>query len=109
MDLGKFIGINSYKILIAANLIAMLSLPIQIVNLVLLGKLSFPFITLPVEIPWFIIIFGGLSVGVFILWIVGVIMVKRNVAKHQNQISNENNPQMVEILERLKRIEGKLK
>jgi hypothetical protein len=108
MDLSKFLGDNSYRILISANLIAMLSMPIQIVNLILLGKLSFPFVSLPVNIPWYVVIFGGLSFGIFSLWCIGFIMEKKSVAKHQNRISNQNNPQIMEILERISRIEERL-
>jgi uncharacterized membrane protein (DUF106 family) len=108
MDLSKFLGSNSYRVLIAATMISIVNLPIQMVQLVLLGKLSFPTVGI-FNFPWWAIVFGGISLGVFCLWLAGFVMEYFKVPQHQNRISNKNNPEISEILERLKRIEGKLK
>ena len=107
MDISKLIGDNSYRILIAATLFSIINLPIQFVQLILLGKLNFPSSVL-FQLPWYMIVFGGVTLGVFCLWVAGVIMEYFDVPKHQNTISNKNNVQMTEILERLERIEKRL-
>jgi uncharacterized membrane protein (DUF106 family) len=107
MDISKFLGDNSYRILIAATLFSIINLPIQFVQLILLGKLTFPTNAI-FQLPWWAIMFGGVSIGVFCLWVAGYIMEYFKIPEHQNTISNKNNVQMTEILKRLKDIERKL-
>ena len=107
MDLSKLIGDNSYRILIAATLFSIINLPIQFVQLILLGKLNFPTVGL-FQLPWYVIMVGGVATGVFCLWVAGFVMEYFDVPRHQNTISNKNNVQMCEILERLERIEQRL-
>lgn len=108
MDISKLIGDNSYRILIAATLFSIINLPIQFVQLILLGKLNFPSVGL-FQLPWWVIVFGGVALGVFCLWVAGFVMEYFEVPKHQNTISNKNNVQMTEILQRLETIESLLK
>jgi uncharacterized membrane protein (DUF106 family) len=107
MDLSKFLGVSSYRILIAATMFSIVNLPIQMVQLVLLGKLSFPTVGL-FNFPWWMIMGGGIATGVFCLWVSGYVMEYFKVPQHQNRISNKNNPEISEILERLERIEQRL-
>ena len=107
LNLSKFLGDNSYRLFIASGMFGLLNLPIQAVQLFLLGKLTFP-TTGIFQFPWYITIGGGIILGIFCLWVAGYILEYFDVPKHQNTIGNKNNLQIVEVLERLKRIEEKL-
>jgi hypothetical protein len=107
LNISKFLGDNSYRILIASGLFGIFNLPIQAVQLFLLGKLNFPTITI-FQLPWYITIGCGIGLGLFCLWLAGYVMEYFDVPKHQNAISNKNNLEISEILERLERIERKL-
>jgi len=108
MDISKFLGVSSYRILIAATIFSIANLPIQVAQLFLLGKINYPTIGI-FQVPWYIATGGVISGGIFCLWATGYVMEYFRVPQHQNQISNRNNPEISEILERLRRIEGKLK
>jgi len=108
MDISKFLGDNTYRIVIASALISIINIPIQVTQLILLGKLTFPFISLPIGVPWYVYIFGGIVVGTVVLWIIGYYWEKYDGAKNQNRIANKNNLEISEILERLERIEKRL-
>lgn len=105
MNISKFLGDNSYRLFVAVAFVGIINTPITIVNLFLLGKLTFPEISLPIQIPWVMVIGGGLFAGVLSLWILGYLLEYFGVPKAQNSIGNKNNLQMVEVLARLERIE----
>jgi uncharacterized membrane protein (DUF106 family) len=107
MNLSKFLGDNSYRILIAAALFSITNLPIQFVQLILLGKLNFPSVEF-FQLPWYVIMVGGVALGVLCLWVAGYIMEYFKVPEHQNTISNKNNVQMTEILKKLNEIQKRL-
>jgi hypothetical protein len=94
MNISKFLGDNSYRILIASALFGILNIPIQAVQLFLLGKLNFPTVIF-FQLPWYVTIGGGVSLGVLCLWSAGFVMEYFKVPEHQNTISNKNNVQMI--------------
>jgi uncharacterized membrane protein (DUF106 family) len=107
LDISKVLGVSSYRVLIAATLFSIANLPIQVAQLFLLGKINYPTIGI-FQVPWYIAIGGVISGGIFCLWAAGYVMEYFKVPQHQNTISNKNNVQMTEILERLERIEKRL-
>jgi TRAP-type C4-dicarboxylate transport system permease small subunit len=108
LNLPDKVGRAFYYILIAAAAIGILNLPIQVVQLVMLGKLTFPTVSLPFAIPWYVLIIGVIGIMVLFMLAFGFLWAKLKVADHMNNVSNENNPQMRDIIERLERIESQV-
>ena len=90
----------------ALAMVGILNFPIQVLQLFMLGKLSFPD-SIP-TFPWYVLLFGGTLIILVVMFIAGYIWAKLGIAKAQSQVANENNPQILDIIERLERIESKL-
>ena len=105
----NLLGRGLFYLAVAAGVVGMINLPIQITQLVLLTSLKFPNLHLPVEVPWYVTIAGCILVMLFAMLVAGIIIARLKILEHQNQVANENNPQIVDIINRLVRIEEKLK
>jgi hypothetical protein len=105
LNLPDKVGRAFYYILIAAAAIGIVNLPIQVLQLVMLGKLTFPNISLPFVIPWYALIIGVVGIIILFMLAFGFFWARLGLAKAQNNVSNENNLQMCDIIERLERIE----
>lgn len=107
MTVAHFIAKNIWYIQIAVGAIYVLNLPIQILQLIMLGRLTFPSM-LPITIPWYVFVFGGLSLMLGCLLVVGMILNRLDYVKVQTELFNQNNPLFHDVIQRLDRIEGKL-
>lgn len=104
----EIIGRSLYYIFGAFSIIGILNFPIQVLQLILLGRLNFPDLHLPFEVPlWLILVISFILLLLGMLG-AGILWARLGIAKVQNQVMNENNPQMLEVLQRLERIENKL-
>lgn len=103
--IANLVGRGLYYIVVAVAVVGVINLPIQITQLVLLTSLKFPEIHLPIQIPWYVTIIGCVVSMLFALLLLGILFARLKIIEHQNTVANENNLQVIEILERLDRIE----
>ena len=106
MNLPHFFAKNMWYIMLAATAISVVNLPIQIMQLAMLTKLTFPQI-LPIQMPWWVFFGGGLCLMLILLAFVGYILVRINYVKIQSDLSTQHNPQIVEILEYIRELKNR--
>lgn len=108
MKLSEIAGRSLYYIFGALSIIGIVNIFIQVVQLVLLGRLNFPDFAIPFNLPLWAILVIGFVIMVLCLLGLGILWARLGIASMQNHVMNENNPQMLEVLQKLERIEKKL-
>ena len=101
----KLAGRGWYYVLIALGAIGVTNLPIQVLQLMLLGNLTVPFIEYNsiFDIWWLCISF--IIAAVFLLMLFGIAIAKSGILVEQIQCSNEYNKVICDLASRVKKLE----
>ena len=102
---GKIFAEDLWYIQMGIGFVSIINFPVNLLQFILISHIAFPTVALPVQVPWWLFMSGSLALMFFGLFVVGYYYTKRGIVKNQSDISNRNNPQIMQIIERLDRIE----
>ena len=108
MSISQWAAENIWYVQIGITFVSIINFPVNLLQFILISKIAFPGVSMPAEVPWWVFMFGFLSIIFLTLWILGRIYTKKDFVKHQTAIANRNNPQMQVVLDELAIIKARL-
>ena len=108
MNISKWFAENIWYIQIGIAFVSLINFPVNMLQFIMISHITFPGVTLPNQVPWWLFM-GTVVASLFVmLWVIGIIYTRKNFVKHQTDIANRNNPQMLAILLELEEIKRRI-